>query len=131
LNEFHYYLEEVSLEEVKQSIGDLLEWFKNNADSVHTQLSKTPGASEDALAKLRNTLKNDLPSSLTELLKTKNGNFQLHESFKTLSAEQIIDSVEINSVYGYWNKSYIPFAVDIDENFLILESSSGLNFFIH
>ena len=70
-------------------------------------------------------MKNDLPESLVEFLRAKNGGFQLHESFKSLSAEQIIDTVEINSVYGYWNKSYIPIAVDVDENFLIIESVSG------
>lgn len=62
-----------------------------------------------------------MPESLEEVLKNANGGLHLQESYRTLSGKEILEAMEENVIYGFWNNNYIPVAKDMEANFLIVE----------
>jgi hypothetical protein len=45
-----------------------------------------------------------------------------------MSISSIIDTREDLNIYGTWNKSYLPFAKDMDDNYLIINNGINLKF---
>ena len=84
-----------------------------------------PGASEAELQNLRTKLKY-LPEPLEQLLRNHNGQIQLLESYKSLSAKEILEACEEYKIYGFWNNDYIPIARDLDGAFLIIQVDKGI-----
>ena len=62
-----------------------------------------------------------LPESIVEVLKNVNGGLHLQESYRTLSGKEILEAMEENVIYGFWNNNYIPVAKDSEANLLIVE----------
>lgn len=111
---------DVSEEEIKQCIKDLVNWFDINAKDISDGLKNSKPATDDEIKKIADIAKTTVPTSLILLLKAYNGNFLLSDNFKSLTVEEIVDSIDVNSVNGYWKKDYIPFALDEEKNFLVI-----------
>ena len=116
---------EVTHEDVKQGILDMYNWFTTNASDIANALKSTKGATPDEIKKLSETIKSAVPQTLEWLLSTYNGNFLLRDNYKTLSVDKILEAIDNCQVYGYWKKSYIPFAADDEQNYLCLEHDNG------
>lgn len=101
---------------------DIKTWLSKN---LKTKSESTAGATEAELLNLQKKLIY-LPDSLQELLKAQNGQIQLLDSFKGLSAQGILDACEEYKIYGYWNNNYIPIAKDLDGSLLIIEVDKGI-----
>ncbi|KAL4490421.1 hypothetical protein ABPG72_002631 [Tetrahymena utriculariae] len=114
----------ISQAEVEQCIKDLNDWFKTNATSVAKDLQSVKPATDKQIEDLQDNVKLTIPKDLIALLKVADGKFQLHDSYKTLSVQQIIEQNEVNAVSAFWKKNYLTVAQDIDSNYLIIQCNS-------
>eukprot|EP01017_Pseudomicrothorax_dubius_P027704 TRINITY_DN3229_c0_g4_i2.p1 TRINITY_DN3229_c0_g4~~TRINITY_DN3229_c0_g4_i2.p1 ORF type:complete len:185 (+),score=40.95 TRINITY_DN3229_c0_g4_i2:147-701(+) len=111
----------ITPEEIEQVLKDIEYWFEQNAREVFDEVQTSKPAAEAEIKELTATLKiSKLPPGLDLLIRRRNGGFQLTETYKTLSIKAILEAIETNSVQGYWNNGYIPIAVDIENNYLII-----------
>lgn len=89
-------------------------------------LKNSKPATQEEINKLASTvLKTKIPISVEALLLRHNGNFPIKDNYKLLSLQGIEDSLEVNKVNGHWNKNYIPFAVDDENNYLCIQAENG------
>lgn len=116
---------------MKQSITDIENWLSQNVPSVAETLKKSKPATQDDINRLETLLKNKFPESLQALYLKYNGKFPLKDNYRSLSTKEIEENLEVNQVNGYWNKSYIPFAINDDNEFLCLQADQGMNCFWH
>jgi hypothetical protein len=101
----------ISDDEISQAIRDILSWLSSNIPSF------SPNG--PALASPLHS------STLNKLLGIHNGNIQLHDTFKTLSLDEISSSNEECKVSIYWDNSYIPIAKNIDGEYLVLDLANN------
>ena len=97
-----------------------------NCIDFNDQYMLISGASDKQLKTLGSNFDIPCPSILLSLLKIKNGGIPLHEDFFLLSVEDIIEDLEVNAVDSHWNNSYIPFAKNEKNDFLIIQMEKGL-----
>ena len=118
----------ISIEEVKQSLIDIEAWLAKNAKDVYEAMNKKKPATIDDVKKLSAAINDKITSNLEALLRYSRPNLLLRDMYKTLSVDGILDALEVNQVNGYWKKNYIPFAVDEEDNYLVLENLNGNHF---
>ena len=100
----------ISDDEISQAILDILSWLSSNI----------PNFCPNSAASVSQTSSYN-SSTLSKLLTIHNGNIQLHDTFKTLSLQEISNSLEECKVSIYWDNSYIPIAKNIDGEYLIID----------
>ncbi|KRW98176.1 hypothetical protein PPERSA_02154 [Pseudocohnilembus persalinus] len=114
----------ISVEELQQALKDYQNWLKDNAKPAYEKIQT--GASAQQIKQMREEIKFDsLHIMFQKLLEQINGGLQLHDSFLTLSTDDIISIQEVNAVSGYWKNNYITFGQDQEQNYLILENDTG------
>jgi hypothetical protein len=100
----------VSSEDVIQAIRDVVGWLEAN---IPHYIRPAPDAQ-------------DFPDShLTLLYSLHGGGLQLHDTFITLSPASIAEAKEYGSITINWRTTYIPFAKNSLDEFLIVDSESG------
>jgi hypothetical protein len=100
----------ITIEEVQQALRDIDNWLRSTIPSY----SPPPPLPSPP---------NDLPAFLRACLSQSNGGIQLHETFKTLSIEQIQQALSQNSSSPSYPASSIPFSSNPDGDFLLTLSS--------
>lgn len=101
----------ISEDEISQAIRDILSWLSSNIPSF----SPNGPASASPMSSF----------TLNKLLCIHNGNIQLHDTFKTLSLDEISSYNEECKVSIYWDNSYIPIAKNIDGEYLVLDLANN------
>ena len=107
---------------------DIEAWLAKNAKDIYEAMNKKKPATVDDMKKLSAAINDKITSNLEALLRYSRPNLLLRDMYKTLSVDGILDALEVNQVNGYWKKNYIPFAVDEEDNYLVLENLNGNHF---
>lgn len=104
---------QISSEEIDQAVRDILAWLQS-----HVTNFSPPGPS-DRISELQNPA-----LALVKLLQRHDGGIQLTETFVTLPITEILDAIEVGQVSIYWKNSYIPFARNIEGEFLVVDGDN-------
>lgn len=110
----------ISADDTKQSLNDLISWFKHNAPTYYTlKLEGIKGALDHEISEVFNALGLS-DDSLRILYTTVNGGFQLQDTFETLPLSDILDEGK-----KLKSQQIVPFARDQEQNLLCLNVKSG------
>ncbi|CDW76788.1 UNKNOWN [Stylonychia lemnae] len=115
--------QEISVDDIKQALNDINQWFKYNASSYYTtQLEDNKGNQEPEVDSIMKKHGADGCSALKALLLRFRGGFQLLDTYKTLTLDDI--NGEVLS-YNLQSQRLFPIAKDIDGQLLCVRVESG------
>lgn len=100
----------VSNEDVVQAVKNITSWLRTNIPGYEVPAPE-PHDFQDA--------------HLSTLYSLHGGGFQLHDTFITLSAAGISEATESGGITISWRSSYVPFAKNVLDEYLIIDSENG------
>lgn len=104
--------------EIEQVFLDIRCWYDENAKDLMEDIQ---GASKKRIESFKDAF-DEIPMTLIKLLKIFDGGIYFDES-KMLSIKEMIATSESSSkLSDSWKADWIPFAEDVDENLLLIDS---------
>ena len=112
----------VTMDDLKQALRDIREWFKTYSKSYHEKLEAINPITEEDLEKVQFSFPRPLPVSVRTLLEMHNGGFQLLDTFITLPLAEIETVNKELAPKKGWKVDYFPVAKDTDGQYLCVET---------
>lgn len=107
-------------DELDQCFLDIFAWFQDHAEAL--DIKKIRGADSEDIKALKKAFSGSIPLPMITLLKSHDGGIYFEE-FEGLSATAILRKSErCAKMFDDWREDWIPFAEDVDENLLVVDS---------